>query len=150
MVRVIYRLLIYALTAGLLAACLPAAPAAPRPVETGAATAEQNQSAPDDSIVTPVQETGMAPSSIPTGTAQQKMVDLAVAQLAKETGLDPARITVVEVKAVIWRDASLGCPKPGIDYIQVETPGFNIQLKAGEQVYSYHANETGRVIRCER
>lgn len=136
MSRLIYRFLIYLLACVWLAGCLPAATVGP--------------SATVPASVPTLQDATMIPSQAPIGGAQQAMVDLAVAQLSKETGLDASQISVVNVKAVVWRDASLGCPKPGIDYIQVETPGFTIQLRAGEQVYTYHTNETGRIIRCEK
>ena len=55
-----------------------------------------------------------------------------------------------EIKSVRWRDASLGCPKPGVDYIQVETPGYNILLQTGGSTYSYHTDETRRFVACNK
>ncbi len=92
----------------------------------------------------------MTPSTTPADDAQQKMVDLAKEYLAKElnTGID--QITVVEVRPVVWTDGSLGCPRPNIDYMRMDTPGFRIQLKHGETVYTYHTDQTRRVVRCEQ
>lgn len=80
--------------------------------------------------------------------AAQKMVSLSIEHLSKRLGISVDRILLVEVTAVTWRDASLGCPKPGIDYIRVETPGYNILLEAGGNTYSYHTDEEKRVVLC--
>ena len=80
--------------------------------------------------------------------ASQNMVRLSIEHLSKRLGIPADRILLVEVTAVTWRDASLGCPKPGIDYIRVETPGYNILLEAGGNTYSYHTDEEKRVILC--
>ena len=34
------------------------------------------------------------------------------------------------VRAVDWRDSSLGCPKPGMAYLDVITPGHRVTLRA--------------------
>ena len=149
MFRYAYRFIFCLLICVGLGGCLPAVPVPASPgasstVSPAVATQTLPAAAP-----TP-QEATMIPSQPPAGWPQQAMVALATAQLAKTLGIDRGQIAVVEVKAVLWRDASLGCPKPGVDYIRVETPGFNIQLKAGDQVYIYHTDETGRAVRCNR
>ena len=89
-------------------------------------------------------------SPITPDTATQKMVDLAKGHLAQRLGISVEQITLLEVKPVMWRDAGLGCPKPGIDYIQVETPGYSIVLETGGQKYYYHTDEVNRVIPCNK
>ncbi len=42
------------------------------------------------------------------------------------------------VRAVDWRDSSLGCPKPGIAYLDVITPGHKVTLRADGQIYVVH------------
>jgi hypothetical protein len=37
---------------------------------------------------------------------------------------------------------------PGIDYLQVLTPGFHISLEAGSMAYSYHTDTTSQIILC--
>ena len=54
----------------------------------------------------------------------------------------------MRVQPVEWRDASLGCPKPGVDYIQVLTPGYVIKLEAAGSVYEYHTDDAQRVVTC--
>ena len=57
-------------------------------------------------------------------------------------------ITLVRVQPVEWRDASLGCPKPGVDYIQVLTPGYTIWLEAAGAEYEFHTDDAQRVVTC--
>jgi hypothetical protein len=77
------------------------------------------------------------------------MAELARAALAVELGLPPADITVVAVEANEWRDSSLGCPKPGMNYLQVITPGYKVTLEAQGQRYVYHTDSNQRVVRCD-
>ena len=107
------------------------------PLPTPGATAErQNGSVTQTPTVT------AAP-----GAARPTTQDRAVADLSGRLGITPASITVREVTEVDWPDASLGCPQPGMVYIQVITPGQRIVLEANRQTYEYHAGR-GRVILC--
>ncbi len=58
--------------------------------------------------------------------------DAAIAR-ARETlrtaGIDPSQLTVTRAEPVTWPDSSLGCPQPGIQYLQVLTPGYRIELR---------------------
>jgi hypothetical protein len=76
------------------------------------------------------------------------MVGLAMERLADRLGIGVEEITLVLVQPVEWRDASLGCPKPGVDYIQVLTPGYVIKLEAAGAVYEYHTDDAQRVVTC--
>jgi hypothetical protein len=89
-------------------------------------------------------------SPVPLDTNGQKMVTLAKEHLAQKLAVTGDLITVLEVKPVIWRDASLGCPKPSVDYIPMETPGYSIVLEAGGQPYRFHTDEVKRFVICNR
>ena len=56
---------------------------------------------------------------------------------------------MVSAQAVEWPDGSLGCPQPGMAYLQVITPGYKLVLAAGGQEYSYHAATEGEFFLCE-
>jgi hypothetical protein len=103
---------------------------------------------PSNPLLTP-EDTDM-PSPITPDAVSQKMVTLVKEHLAQKLGIPVEQITLSEVRPAMWRDASLGCPKPAIDYIQVETPGFNILLEAGGQTYNYHTNQSNRFVMCNR
>lgn len=74
----------------------------------------------------------------------------AIADLAQRLSIPEALITVLEVRAVAWPDASLGCPQPGMEYAQVIQPGRLMRLEAGGRVYAYHAGRSGRPFLCEQ
>ena len=59
-------------------------------------------------------------------------------------------IKVVDVEIVVWPDASLGCPQPGMMYPQVQQDGMLIRLRAGGVVYEYHSGETRPPFLCEK
>lgn len=86
----------------------------------------------------------------PPDEASAQMVTLVTQHLAKTLGIAADQILLSEVKPAVWRDAGLGCPKPGVDYIQVETPGYNILLEAGGQPYNYHTDATKRFVLCRK
>ena len=86
----------------------------------------------------------------PSDAAGQTMVVVAKERLADRLDVSADEITLVRVQPVEWRDASLGCPKPGVDYIQVLTPGYVIKLEAAGSVYEYHTDDAQRVVTCAR
>jgi hypothetical protein len=91
---------------------------------------------------------GATPASVdPT---VQGVVDLAVADLAARLSISPADITVVTARPTTWPDSSIGCPKPGMQYLQVLVDGALVELFAGGQTYSYHSGDDGRPSLCER
>jgi hypothetical protein len=67
--------------------------------------------------------------------------DLAIAR-ARETlrtaGVDPSLLTVASAEPAIWPDSSLGCPQPGIQYLQVLTPGYLVELHGTQGNYFVH------------
>jgi hypothetical protein len=63
--------------------------------------------------------------------------------LSQRTGIPKSDIKVQAVEAVEWPDSSLGCPRPGMMYAQVITPGYRIVLEAGGKTYEYHSAGTG-------
>jgi len=95
------------------------------------------------------EEVDMVPVT-PPDEASAKMVALVKGHLSHRLNIPVDQIVLSEIKPVIWRDASLGCPKPGIDYIRVETPGYAISLSAGGKTYTYHTDETKRFVQCNK
>ncbi len=70
--------------------------------------------------------------------ADRAIAQLAIDALATEIGLPKDQILVDTVRAVDWRDSSLGCPKPGMAYLDVITPGHKVTLRANGQIYVVH------------
>jgi hypothetical protein len=85
----------------------------------------------------------------PTGGSENKLVTQAKTDLANRLSIAVDEIQLVEFKSVVWPDASLGCPQPGMAYAQVLTPGYLIILSAGGEDYEYHASTGTQVVHCE-
>jgi hypothetical protein len=71
------------------------------------------------------------------------------ADLSARAGVGVTSIEVVEAKAVLWPDGSLGCPEPGMFYIQVLTEGYQVILRAVGREYDYRATQQGAFKLCE-
>jgi hypothetical protein len=87
-----------------------------------------------------------APGDIDPGL--QPWIDEAVADLAGRLGLGADAISVSAAVLVTWPDSSLGCPQPGMEYLQVLTDGAVIELVAGGEIYRYHAGEGSGPFLC--
>lgn len=93
------------------------------------------------------------PSQKPTRAdlteAQAALCEDAKRDLAERLQVPVTDITLLLIEPVLWRDSSLGCPRPGMQYLQVITQGYVIKLEAGGQQYEYHSSES-RVEFCEQ
>jgi hypothetical protein len=90
----------------------------------------------------PTPQTELAPVT-------QALVDKATEDLSDRLDTRAGQIVVQSVEAVQWRDSSLGCPKPGMNYLQVITPGYLIRLEVGGEIYEYHTDKENTVY-CEQ
>jgi hypothetical protein len=85
-------------------------------------------------------------SALP-GSAET-LVDLAFTDLAQRLGVEISAITLISTKPIIWPDATLGCPKPGMDFSPVDIPGYIITLEGVGKRYAYHTDDENRVFLC--
>jgi hypothetical protein len=78
------------------------------------------------------------------------VVDVAVGDLADKLGLDPSQIEVVSVDTDQLPAKTLGCStkdQPGAPVLPAFVSGKIIRLRAGDEIYEYHA--TGlQVVYC--
>ena len=74
----------------------------------------------------------------------------AAKQDAVARGLPAQAITVQSAQRVTWRDGSLGCPEPQMQYTQALVPGWRVILRVGDATYDYHATANGHLILCPR
>ncbi len=73
-----------------------------------------------------------------------------MADLSERLGVPEADIEVISAQPVVWPDASLGCPEPGMQYAQVTTDGALIELGSAGTTYSYHmGGSTYEPFSCE-
>jgi hypothetical protein len=115
-----------------------------------AATPEVAATVPVTGVMTPeAEEETMTPQ--PTDpAANHEIVALSVADLAERLSIAVDQIKVLEVRAVTWPDASLGCPQPGMVYAQVLQEGWLIRLGAGGEMYFYHSGRDQKPFLCEQ
>ncbi|PWH14196.1 MAG: hypothetical protein DDG58_12935 [Ardenticatenia bacterium] len=75
-------------------------------------------------------------------------VQLAIEDLVQRAAVTRSAVHVLRAQAVEWPDTSLGCPKEGMMYAQVITPGFLILLSAEGRVYEYHTDRGHYAVLC--
>lgn len=74
----------------------------------------------------------------PLTDVERAAAQVAVDALATELGVARDQVFVDTVRAVEWRDSSLGCPKPGVAYLDVISPGHRVILRVDGQVHVVH------------
>jgi len=89
------------------------------------------------------------PIPMPLDPALQKVVMQAKQDLARRLAIPEEQIELVEVQSVVWPDKGLGCPQPGMVYLQVQVDGLLIRFKAGGHVYDYHSGGNRSPFLCE-
>jgi len=67
-------------------------------------------------------------------------VGQAIKDLARRLAVDVSAVTIVDYAAVTWPDSSLGCPQPGMQYLQSLREGTRIRLQVSGTVYEYHSS----------
>ncbi len=82
------------------------------------------------------------------GAGREAIIQAATADLAKRLNIAPEAITLVSAEIVEWPDGGMGCPAPGMAYITVITPGYEILLAAGGEEYPYHSDLRGNYVLC--
>ena len=88
--------------------------------------------------------------TVPTDPRLAEVVDGAGKDLARRLGVDLSAIDVVEVLSVTWPDRGLGCPVPGMVYVQVPEDGLLIRFRSAGRMYQYHSGAGRPPFLCER
>jgi hypothetical protein len=83
------------------------------------------------------------------GEVPADLLDKILADAAQRSGADLASIVVERGEAVEWPNGALGCPKPGVAYLQVVTAGYHLVLRAAGSRYDYRADARGRFLLCQ-
>ncbi|WP_420452334.1 hypothetical protein [Ilumatobacter sp.] len=82
----------------------------------------------------------------PTGS--EALGRAAVDDTVERLGVDPDAVEVVVVEEVTWRDSSLGCPRKGMQYLQVLTPGVRVVVEVDGRRRSYHGTSERDLSYC--
>ena len=98
--------------------------------------------------------TPLTPQVSPASTAPGFPIDpsmpivvAAVADLASRLGVAEDTVVVVDARAVTWGDSSLGCPQPGMQYLQRTVDGVLVILEAEGRRYEYHGGDPAVPLR---
>lgn len=110
-------------------------------------------SAANTTTTTPPSVSALNPSASPVAPASpnpeaQSVIDATVREAASYAAVAATDVKVQQLEAREWPDSSLGCPRPGLMYSQIVTPGYLIVVQAGERVLEYHSDARGRVVLC--
>ena len=81
--------------------------------------------------------------------AETNAIRLAVETLARDLGCPAGEIVVRQVTSETWRTSALGCPRPGMMYLQVLTPGYRVRLVHDGREYIVHTDRGRRAVRCD-
>lgn len=90
-------------------------------------------------VPVPVKENGMDLES---------RVAAARDDLGERLGVPAGEIELLEARHVTWPDSSVGCPQPGMAYLQVLTPGVLVRLGFEGREYRYHGGRRGAPALC--
>jgi hypothetical protein len=60
---------------------------------------------------------------------------IAAAVVAQQAGIPAEEVVIRSVEAVEFGDSSLGCPQPGMGYLQVITPGYKVIAEAADRSF---------------
>ncbi len=141
-------------TAAIGIACLALLACAQAPLYAGEMNQEQEQP-PTEFQVAPLPIGGETPiQATPVqGTVDpmlQPVIEYAQQDLAGILGMDNWwDLGVLEARSVVWPDGGLGCPTPGMAYIQVLVDGALIRLWYGDKEYEYHSGGSRAPFLCE-
>ena len=79
-----------------------------------------------------------------------KAVTTATIDLTARLNVKENMIAIESADPIEWSDTSLGCPKPGMVYAQVITPGYKVVLSYQGTEYNYHSGSSAQSFLCEK
>jgi hypothetical protein len=90
------------------------------------------------------------PQPEPDDPGSKALVAKARADLQRRLSVKAEEIQLLEFKAMVWPDSSLGCPRPGMNYTQVQRDGFLIRFSAQGRNFNYHGGSGRDPFLCDR
>ncbi|MEO7421124.1 MAG: hypothetical protein ABIU87_01870 [Ornithinibacter sp.] len=86
--------------------------------------------------------------SPPVDVRVRPRVVAAIRDLASRESVAPEQAEVAAFTPVTWSDGSIGCPKPGMAYPQVQVEGELLILRVGARLFQYHSRGAGPFTHC--
>jgi hypothetical protein len=117
----------------------------------GQATPQPVFSSPTPAVPQPSRVPVLNPSPDSSSAAEAQAIDAAMRDAAGRLSLASGAgdIHVQQIEAQQWPDSSLGCPREGVFYSQVVTPGYLVVISAAGKQLEYHADSRGRIVFCQ-
>lgn len=79
-----------------------------------------------------------------------EIVDPLLDDAATRSGVPRDQLVVARAEPVTWPDGGLGCPEPGMMYIQVLVDGYWVVIQTGKQELDYRGTDRGGFRLCSR
>jgi hypothetical protein len=79
----------------------------------------------------------LPPETGPIVLPPEELRNRVLADAAELSGVPVAELEVVRSLRVTWRDGSLGCPEPDMNYTMALVPGWHMIIRAGERLLDY-------------
>ncbi|MBC8025567.1 MAG: hypothetical protein H7Y89_06230 [Steroidobacteraceae bacterium] len=134
-------LVVTAACAAPLAACAAETPGKPKRVGV----------APPTRIPDVVQTPGVPPGNAVTlAELPRELRRVVVADAARRLGVAESGVVLTRAERVTWNDGALGCPQPGMGYLQAIVPGYRVVARTAERELIYHTDESHGAIACEQ
>lgn len=154
------RIFLLLMAGGLLAAgCGSAEPGRATPGEgTGESAASSSTPPLTATPLTPTPTTspaqppppGTGGSQPPSAIVPPDLLSRILSDAAGRASIPVDQVQVVRAEIKTWNDGSLGCPRPGENYIQVLVDGYQIIVSAGGQTLDYRTSDRGSFKLCEK
>ena len=97
---------------------------------------------PPDPMTRPIAPSG-EPAAVPPTRWDAIVADLAARGVA-------GRPQLVSARAVTWNDGALGCPEPGVSYLQALIDGLQVVVTVDGTTYDYRFGTTDTPRLCIR
>jgi hypothetical protein len=81
--------------------------------------------------------------------SEAQIVAMIRSDLAKQLKIADCQIQLVAARSRVWPDKGLGCAAQKGLYEPEQVPGYAITLGYGGVSYQYHADLSGRFVRCD-
>jgi len=72
-----------------------------------------------------------------------------VADAARRFNVAENLVVVSSAERLTWNDGALGCPMPGMSYMQALVPGYRIVARTAEGAFIYHTDANGNLAVCD-
>jgi len=109
----------------------------------GARGSEQVEFAPPSPLPTRTEEIPPVKGEVP-----QRILDPILKEAAALAKVAQEKLVILRAQPVVWNDGSLGCPEPGMMYIQALVSGYWVVISAAGQTYDFRVDAGGRFHLC--